>query len=823
MARRNLPDPNIFIELQLDESPITITNFHKRGNNALLFKAHLDIVGHKTRVACKAIPLENLRDGWDSEIQKPNLLPQGIRVVRPRHFEVKLVPEKSTDAYALIVMDWIDGSNLRDYLVVNRNKITAEFCLRLAKEIVIFLHAMKERNIQHSDIHAGNILIEKPDPAYLDNLERIWLTDFGIGGSMNDLTPKDDFVESSKIIAEVLNVAVPYAQDGESRYIVDKLQEWLVPRLADTDSSSIHYRDTREFDRFVDNIYSNFALETQVKEIAQLNNPFDYMSSEHMGNQYELLQTLFAYDFPDRAHFLERSNTILTGPRGCGKTMITKSLSTKALILGGGIITFPLQYFGIYYHGIDLYFAFPSLKSKLNDDEQEWVTHYFNMTITSNIIDSLDVISQENDDYNITETTKVELFNFLKPYIPGLTDLIIGMNVLSHLRNLADNERLRSKHAISNKQRLSTTGLTGIDYLINFADFLQESIEWLNNVPTIIFIDDYSTPRISESIQACLNRIIFQRSAELLFKVATESITTFHPYDSDGKLLEIGREYDLIDLGGSFLHASFKLRSKFIQDVIDKRLEKAVDYQFPKIKDILGDEKLSYNEIARIIKKGDKYDYNGFRTYVDLCSGDITHILSVTRDTLIEAGGLDKFEKGEKLPKLPVPKREQNRAIREIGVNFLNNIEAAPRNGPLIRKIAEAFGKIAAWELRNLTSKNITGEPPKQAFRIEVMEMPLFEGENEELEQVYKDLLRYGVFFRDVRGKSRRGVIVPRLYLRRLLIPSYRLTFSKRDNIGMEVDEFMTLLKNPERFVETRISRLSKGIEEKHHKQADMF
>ena len=411
----------------------------------------------------------------------------------------------------------------------------------------------------------------------------------------------------------------------------------------------------------------------------------------------------------------------------------------------------------------------------------------------------------------------------MKPYIPELTDLITGMNVLSHLRNLADNERLRSKRAISNKQRLPTTGLTGIDYLINFAGFLQESIEWLNNVPTMIFIDDYSTPRISESIQACLNRIIFQRSAELLFKVTTESITTFHPYDSDGKLLEIGREYDLIDLGGSFLHASFKRRSKFIQDVIDKRLENAEEYQFPKITDLLGDETLSYNEIARIIKNGEKYEYNGFRTYVDLCSGDIAHIISVTRDTIQESGGLDKFKSKEGQNTLPLPKDKQDKAIREIGINFLNNIEAAPRNGPLIRRIAEAFGRVAGWELRNLTSRNVKGIPPKQAFRIEVREMPVFEDENEELEEIYKDLLRYGVFFRDVRGKSRRGVIVPRLYLRRLLIPAFRLTFSKRDNIGMEVIEFMRLLRNPEEFAETRISRISEKLEKKDQEQTDMF
>ena len=122
------------------------------------------------------------------------------------------------------------------------------------------------------------------------------------------------------------------------------------------------------------------------------------------------------------------------------------------------------------------------------------------------------------------------------------------------------------------------------------------------------------------------------------------------------------------------------------------------------------------------------------------------------------------------------------------------------------------------------SSKNVKQHPPWQAFRIEIRERFSFEDRDklqqvyenlvpggqrhsfpidkfvEELKSIYQDLLKYGVFLRDVRGKSQRGAVVPRLYLRRLLIPTFLLTPSQRDSIGLEVEEFLTMLYAPEKF-----------------------
>ena len=64
----------------------------------------------------------------------------------------------------------------------------------------------------------------------------------------------------------------------------------------------------------------------------------------------------------------------------------------------------------------------------------------------------------------------------------------------------------------------------------------------------------------------------------------------------------------------------------------------------------------------------------------------------------------------------------------------------------------------------------------------------------------YKGMIRYGLFIRDVRGKSVRGKIAPRLVLRSLLIPYFTLSFSKRDSISMGKDDFIRFISCPDSF-----------------------
>jgi hypothetical protein len=271
-------------------------------------------------------------------------------------------------------------------------------------------------------------------------------------------------------------------------------------------------------------------------------------------------------------------------------------------------------------------------------------------------------------------------------------------------------------------------------------------------------------------------------------------------------MLENTREYDIIDLGDYFLFSSKQKQSEFLSEIINNRLRKATDFDWPKkdIIEILGPSQYrSYNELARAIQDPRvEIEYSGWSTIVDLCSGDIASILRLIRNMFTIA----KSEGNKGL----IPKKIQNKVIRENGSDFLNKIDVIPETGRHLRRIAEAFGEVSNFYLKTRMSKNVNQEPPFQACRIEIRDTPDFDAYEKQLSLVgktvnvrkyYEHLIKYGIFIQDVRGKSQRGAVVPRLYFRRLLIPTFVLTPNKRDSLQLEKHEFLMLLSNPDEFI----------------------
>lgn len=121
--------------------------------------------------------------------------------------------------------------------------------------------------------------------------------------------------------------------------------------------------------------------------------------------------------------------------------------------------------------------------------------------------------------------------------------------------------------------------------------------------------------------------------------------------------------------------------------------------------------------------------------------------------------------------------------------------------GDHLKAVVEAFVAAARKLLLGptyvISEGGTTRDVPRMAFRVEIVDDFRIDGLARE---IYRDLVRYGLFIRDNRGKSVRGAFVPRLFLRRLLLPFSALALSKRDSVPLSCEAFISLLLKPDAF-----------------------
>lgn len=808
-----------------------IDRYLGHGKVGVVFHAIKDDVGRHS--ACKIIPKKTLKAGWDDELRKLVKLEGIEQVVQYQEHCSKILPgTEMNEPFVCIFYDFVKGTDLRKYTEEHPDAITLQFIENLATQVLEVLQALKATGIIHGDLHEGNIMVTDRDERRIDPSSVIKVTDFGVGGSNNRIKPQDDYVQLSLICARLIRKYIdPYLLDGEERFFHTVFKaDFLRKKLVESDPTVGGFvRNPRLLHEYLMSIREQYKWHEKRGPI-RLRRPFEYLSCEQIGDSFKLLHDLYSQEFPGYLDLTGRTNTVLTGPRGCGKTTIFRNLSLKTQLLSDAESSKgPYSYIGVYYHCNDLYFAFPYKLSNLEEPVQRIVTHYFNLAILFEILDTL--VVAEDCGLAVPSRARVQLQAFLRGWFSQYVVPPKGTSVLRHLVTIVGKEKQNFREWIDKQgMTIPPLSLTAQDFLKSFCKFLQESIPWMKDVPFYFFLDDYSMPKISNKVQAVLNSFIFIRYSELFFKVSTESLYTLYPYDASGKMLDESREYgEVIELGQYFLHASHEEKQRFLTQVVNNRLRLAEEFSWPErdIEKILTKSPFSSdNELARAIRSKKRVTYCGWDTIVDLCSGDIADMLRLVRDVFSLAELKSETDRISCLI--------QNQAMKEAGQKYLSKVEAVPDTGRELAKIAQAFCKVAHHYLKTRNSKNIKANPPMQAFRIEVRETPDFTIDTKQMrfeeprydvtiaERHYQDLLKYGVFIRDVRGKSLRGEVTPRLYVRRLLIPTFLLTPSKRDSISLEKNEFLMFLTDPRGFERhmkhkspRRRARVAKGKSQK--------
>lgn len=763
--------------------------------------------------AIKFMPHTVLRPTWQQEINKVTRLAntQGV-VPYLAHGDVDVDGVQ----YQWIAWRYIDGSNLRS--LIRQNHVSIPILCDVVRRALSVLHACDYVQIEHGDLHAGNIIVENPNLMNIDpEQQRIWITDFGYLSASMGKEMLDDFRGLSGVISDCLQAIDYHALDGNDKRIYSKLKHNFIRDLNETNPIE------GDFVRQPKGLLSRFdaiVADATVKPEGQLMRIGDYLSAEILGDRYDEWKALFVPSFLGSEQLLGRNICVLTGLRGCGKTMVFRRLTALYdFHLGPSGVQGADGFLGFYVNARTIAEAFPWLPTEREGEARGQVMHFFHVCW---ILDMVEWLTCLHRDAQSSLGWLVAFFQ--KFYGDRLVVTDSREFTVRHLRSFFTSELERSR--LRSGYQNSAWELDRLDFLEMLATEIAQHVPAAERRPFYFFLDDYSTPLVTESTQRILNAVVFRRCAKVIFKVATESVESIELEGLHGKVLEQEDDFLLVDTGTETLQRSKGANRETILNILQPRIDR--DRRFAErgltVERILGKTPYRNTDLARQLRanrkdKRTRVLYHGAQVFCDLWSSNTREMITLFADLV---GAIPEADDTPLDTPLVLPE-DQDRLIRNAGSRLRDLIVSATdptrrlyqvthgdrSYGEHLQKIADAFHEIADHNLQTKDSKNGPNNPPKQARRIEITDVS--HDLPGDLLPFYRGMIRYGLFIRDWRGKSARGKAVPRLVLRGILIPYYTLTFSRRDSITLEWDQFCAFLRDPKEFTANYIKLQTKN------------
>lgn len=824
-------NPEKYIGLTPDGDYV-LTEYIGAGKVGMVFRATSERTG--LVLACKVIQEGGLRDGWQRELEKVRKL-QGVpHVVEYRDHNAAY--DRDNRPYSWVFFDFIDGKNLADTLNQPDFDLTMSFVESILRAVLHVLHACGTEGIIHGDLHPGNILIKNPDRRILNSKPTVYLSDFGYGGSHNAIKPKDDFLQLAAIMNDLLGRIAPSKLNARDKSLHALLAEFSRKRIRDAGRTAglTAERLFAEFDDLSHRAERQSAMGAP-DDGDQNKKPTDYLWAEALGTRIQEWKNLFVPGFLAANDLLARTNTVLTGARGCGKTMSFRRLTKlmDAIIGEPSGVPGAESFVGFYLNCRDLTDAFPWVPNDLTSRAESQVIHFFHLAWVAEVCKTLAYTDPgEADDYSWLENW------FGKLYGEQLRRAGTGEKVLARLRSFVEEEKERSRITRLGEADEGTWPLGRTDVMDRLFSDMSTHVKWVGKLPVFLFLDDYTIPVVPRAIQLALNPIIFRRRSDLFFKVSTEAANSFVASGVRRKPLELHHDFVLLDLATESLHQKETEKAVLLDSVFRPRIKRHAAFSASDfvLEDVLGKTPYDNNELAWQMRRGPGSDsrqriyYHGKSVFVGLWTSDIRTMVEMFNDMLREANGVITSDS-------PVISREiQDRCMRNQGgelMTFTQSIRdyelwkqtkghksRAEKFGNHLKSIVEAFIGVARHELLNGTLVGNQGrENPRQAFRIEVVDS--FEPDPR-VRGYLAGLVRYHVFLQDWRGKSQRGMLTPRLYLNRMFLPYGGLTLSSHDHIQLKNTELMALLEKPTEFLDYwKRKRANQGSRRRNGDAAD--
>ena len=347
----------------------------------------------ESSLAIKFVPDGNLaydeieKEAYLNEAKKANRLHNSAAV---KCFEVFRYEDGETGCSGVVfVYDYVNGVDLRKYMKANRKNIDAPFVERFLDTMFDLLYELKQRKMKHGDLHAGNVLVATSQYEIRER-PSFRVTDFGVRELTDDTSHANDYLYVAKILKTLLETINYEDCEGRDRYVFDVLRnDFLSRHLIETDTSADPLaNDPRALLDKLSSLDDQYLVAKKMPT-PTLQSPFDYPNCEQIGNSHLLLKSLYSNRLLGLQEIQQRSNLILTGPRGCGKTTVFRALSLDYLSSTNSDSPSDLSYIGIYYRCDDLYFSFPRYKKPARNEAFDIPMHFLIVTLMGTALEQI--------------------------------------------------------------------------------------------------------------------------------------------------------------------------------------------------------------------------------------------------------------------------------------------------------------------------------------------------------------------------------------------------------------------------------------------------
>lgn len=758
----------------------------------------------------------------------------------PQHYEEEI--KINDKVFSCFVLDWVYGCTLGEIIRQRPNKITAEFskeCLIQTLTAIAFLY---RKGLKHDDLHLNNIMLEDPDPDAIVGNEtpplEIKIIDTGCMRELQKPSPKhydkDDLYYFIRLAVELRNTLF----NNRRLYVnsidfVKQLDEFIY-KLQDDDYSRAWGENEVSNQNSTLDIFTiimshlrdiNISNNENQNKIHMLTQPFEAMSAEYLSDN-QLVIDLFIKNNTWYNEVASREPTILTGPRGCGKSMVFRYLSANTHLQKLSENNFDalenIGFLGIYIncsHDIQAYLSWMHNKVSSSNNEdytffKNGVITFFSLLICSKLILTLHRISLNKFALKKYQTSKENIEKFCN-YVfnrANMTDVPVlsGTTKILDLHNRLEIKKFKVHQALLNRESKNAKANVGLPMILDEAFILDISSNCYENLnkshPVVYLLDDYTFGRVPKNIQKILNVLIWQRTYFQHFKISSEklSVTTINSY---GINADKNREYEEIDTGNdSFLDKNNK---QFITDMLNTRFENAnwkgrVDTLIGKSNDTT--YMALKNSIINAHKAGSGGHYAlyyGIDIISHLWTGDTATILQLVK----------RITKNTNSETTEVIKKDvQDKAISEISKIYLENIKSFHPYGAELKSICDAFGNFMRNNLLIPRINSNDSEPkyyniPRIEFSLtEGKELlPMLKEKNKKAHDIAYELLRRTIFIDRNQGIDKEKNNTVRWDFKKIYYPANKVSFGKDHYLDIKnIDEFIEFLTNTKNYLDRK-------------------